>query len=244
MTTTKKTVKGTCGACFRKMALDANGRVLRHGWREVGGRRVGSYGNVYHSGPCFGVARLPFEVSPDCTIAFVAEVLLPMALATGTRIDALAANPPIKYTGCVTVGYGREEREWGAFEVRVQHGEGETRPLRWYGEALHEDSNARIPSYAALHKVAVRELTDKRDAIASDAMHCLRAIETWAPAAVATVEKKGALVHAHGSHPVLAACGRRLISLSGARIHVAKNVEAATCPKCLANLAKKSAATV
>jgi hypothetical protein len=70
----------------------------------------------------------------------------------------------------------------------VRHGEGETRPLRWYGESLHEDSNARIPSYAALHKVAVRELTDKRDAIAADAAHCLRAIEAWAPAQPETAD--------------------------------------------------------
>ena len=248
MATTKTTVKGTCGACFRKMALDANGRVLRHGWREVGGRRVGSYGNVYHTGNCFGCGRLPFEVSADCTRDFVAEVLLPMALDTGSRIDALALNPPIKYTGSVTIGYGREEREWGAFDVRVHHGEGETRPLRWYTgmgglPCLGEDLNTRIPAYAALHKAAVRELSDKYGAIASDALHCIRAIEAWAPAAVATVEKKGPLVHAHGSHPVLAACGRRLISMSGARIHVAKNADGVTCPKCIERLAKKSAAT-
>lgn len=249
MATTKVTTKGTCGACFKKFALDANGRVLRHGWREVGGRRVGDYGNVYHSGSCFGCGRLPFEVSPDCTRDFVAEVLLTMALDNGSRIDALALNPPIKYTGSVTIGYGREEREWGAFEVRVHHGEGETRPLRWYapmgGDAtyLDEDVNVRIPAYEALHKFAVRDLAQKRDAIALDAGHCLRAIESWAPAAVAAVEKKGPLVHAHGSHPVLAACGRRIISLSGARIHVAKNADAATCPKCIENLAKKSAAT-
>ena len=249
MATTKITTKGTCGACFRKMALDANGRVLRHGWREVGGRRVGDYGNVYHTGNCFGCGRLPFEVSPDCTRDFVAEVLLPMALDTGSRIDALALNPAIKYTGTSDVGWREKQEGWGGFEVRVHHGDGETRPMRWYapmgGAAtyLDEDRNVRVPSYASLHKVALRELASKRDAIALDAGHCLRAIETWAPAAVATVEKKGPLVHAHDSHPVLAACGRRIISLSGARIHVAKNADAATCPKCIERLAKKSAAT-
>ena len=245
MATTKTTVKGTCGACFKKFALDANGRVLRHGWREVGGRRVGSYGNVYHTGNCFGCGRLPFEVSPDCTRDFVAEVLLPMALDTGSRIDALALNPAIKYTGTSDVGWREKQEGWGGFEVRVHHGEGETRPMRWYNETwFDEDCSVRIPSYARLHDVAMGELTDKREAIALDAGHCLRAIEAWAPAAVSTVEKKAPLVHAIGfSHRNFSACARRIVSHSGAGLRVTENADGVTCPKCIERLAKKSAAT-
>jgi hypothetical protein len=187
MATTKITVKGTCGACFLPMALDVDGRVKRHDWREPGVRRAAVYGNADHHGPCFGSNRLPFELSPDCTVAFVADVLLPMALDTGAQLDALDAQ-------------------------------------------------------AALRDAAAQELTKRRDYIASDAAYCLRAIETWALAEVVTVKKKPRLVHARGSYRGFTACARRITSFYANRA-VTENADAATCPKCLASLAKKSAAT-
>lgn len=78
--------RGTCGACFAPFALDPDGYIGRHGWREAGGvRRVGEAGNVFHEGKCFGVGRAPYEVSVDCTVTFLAEVLRP----TKTRLDHL-----------------------------------------------------------------------------------------------------------------------------------------------------------
>jgi hypothetical protein len=59
--------KRTCPCCFRTMALVSGTIIARHGWTESGGRRVGEYGNAWHSGSCYGVDELPFEVSCEGT---------------------------------------------------------------------------------------------------------------------------------------------------------------------------------
>jgi len=94
----KDTMRGTCPACFR--AHDVDDSVLhKHGWSEVGRRTVGSHGNAWHVGACFGVGRKPFEVSPEGTWAFLTEVIFPAALAGGAIVNRLRARPTltIKY---------------------------------------------------------------------------------------------------------------------------------------------------
>ncbi len=81
---------GTCGACLGRFTVGPDGRVMRHGWREVGGvRRVGETENVWHFGTCFGVGREPYETSVDCTLAFLETVLRPTRL----RLERAVANP-------------------------------------------------------------------------------------------------------------------------------------------------------
>lgn len=81
---------GTCGACLDRFAVGPDGRVMRHGWREVGGvRRVGETENVWHAGACFGVGREPYETSVDCTLAFLEKVLRPTRL----RLERAVASP-------------------------------------------------------------------------------------------------------------------------------------------------------
>lgn len=58
---------GTCPCWFK---LDSNNRIVRHGWREGGGRRKGQYGRTWHSGQCFGVGYRPFEYSCEGTRHF------------------------------------------------------------------------------------------------------------------------------------------------------------------------------
>lgn len=91
----KTTTKGTCPACFRAIALSADGKIARHGWSESGGRRAGEYGRAWHVGACFGVGWAPFEVSPAGTVAFLDEVLFPYALGRVTRLEVLATNPDL-----------------------------------------------------------------------------------------------------------------------------------------------------
>jgi len=82
------------------MTLGADGKVVRHGWREAGGtRRVGSYGHVFHSGACFGVGWLPYEVSSDCTTAFVEHGLFPMGVNAQGYLTHLATRPALVYEG-------------------------------------------------------------------------------------------------------------------------------------------------
>ncbi len=100
---------GTCGACFGVFTLDADGRLGRHGWREVNGvRRVGEYDNVAHSEPCFGLGRLPHERSSDCAADFLRQVLDPRraaleaALATGPD-EVRAALARVELAGTLAV---------------------------------------------------------------------------------------------------------------------------------------------
>lgn len=65
----KEAAKMTCPCCFRAMVVK-DGKIVRHGWREAGGRRAGQYGNTWHVGECFGVGYEPYEVSDKGTRAF------------------------------------------------------------------------------------------------------------------------------------------------------------------------------
>jgi len=124
----KDTMRGTCPACFR--AHDVDDSVLhKHGWSEVGRRTVGSHGNAWHVGACFGVGRKPFEVSPEGTWAFLTEVIFPAALAGGAIVNRLRARPTltIKYewdTGA------RDSRYRAVYEPRtIELTAGETRKV-------------------------------------------------------------------------------------------------------------------
>lgn len=45
---------GTCSVCFSEVASDSAGNLVRHGWKESGGRRAGRYGHAWHQGGCWG----------------------------------------------------------------------------------------------------------------------------------------------------------------------------------------------
>lgn len=66
-------VTAVCQCCFRAVVVK-DGLIVSHGWKEVGNRRQGSYGNVWHTGSCFGVGFKPFEVSCERTQWYVAEL--------------------------------------------------------------------------------------------------------------------------------------------------------------------------
>lgn len=243
MSTTKTT--GTCGACFRTMSLDKTGRVVRHGWVEEGGRRAGEYGNAWHSGSCFGCGHLPYEVSPDCTTAYLAEVLFPTALRLNMRLESLATNPDLLFEG------RNHPREWnapeseGRFDVLIRHGDAETRN-RYFstsaGEAV-DDYYSKVPSYAAYHEKVFACVERDYLAVSCEAHLCISKAEAWAPVAVAIVEKKVPLVHTVSENANLrlrrSGCGRAAFSMYGARIlHTTRNAAEVTCPKCIAKMQK------
>jgi hypothetical protein len=67
---------GTCPACFANVKL-ANGKIMRHGWVVSGQRQRGAVNMSWHSGPCFGTAWRPFEVSKDGTAQFLEQAVMP-----------------------------------------------------------------------------------------------------------------------------------------------------------------------
>jgi len=68
---------GTCPACFNNVKLRRGERIMRHGWQVQGQRQWGSYGNTWHTGPCFGTGYLAFEVSPEGTKDYRDQAVIP-----------------------------------------------------------------------------------------------------------------------------------------------------------------------
>jgi len=64
---------GTCGVCMANVKLSGQ-RIMRHGWNVQGTRSIGTYGNTWHTGPCFGAGYLPFELSPKACQDFLPQV--------------------------------------------------------------------------------------------------------------------------------------------------------------------------
>ena len=231
---------GTCGACFKTHALDKGGRVKRHGWREVWGtRRVGEYGNVNHSGPCFGTGWLPFEASPDCAAAFVERVLFPTAVDLDATLDHLATMPELVYQG-ITCMMHRTMMHEGTWEVTLRPGDAEGYNLRWRAGVLVADTGSHVPSYAKKHATLVAEAQGQRAGVTAHALYCLDRVATWVPVTtVATADapsaRKAPLLHAWGHNDILAACGRRIENLRGrSTLRFAATPAQVTCPKCLA----------
>ncbi len=83
---------GTCSACFREMRV-VDGLVVRHGWQETGGRKVGRYGQTTHVGGCFGVGRRPFEETFEAASFYLVEVAKAHRSAE-RRVEDLRVNPP------------------------------------------------------------------------------------------------------------------------------------------------------
>ena len=110
---------GTCAVCMQNVKLTTGNRVMRHGWEEVGQRRAGDYGHVFHSGSCPGVKYLPWEFSPKGAEDYT-DKLRAMVPRIKARIAQLETDPPPFFT--------EKGHEWkagkGKVEVVTQHDRG------------------------------------------------------------------------------------------------------------------------
>ena len=256
------TLKGTCGACCRLMALGSDGRVKRHGWREAGGTRaVGRYGNVVHSGACFGVGWLPYEVSPDCTKAFVERVLFPMGVSIQEHLTRLGTHPPLIMSGS---SYMRNEfrgaapdlarNAWDGYsrwEVRLVDEDPESHNQGFYlgsnGSTFYKDEMSRIPSYET-HQIREVELATSRwNAVSRDGLYCCQMISDWKPQEAKTIAKKVALVHTPSLRqswsPACLLTFRRGSS-NGSEFKLTQSADEVTCSRCLRILEECQVANV
>lgn len=248
----KTTNKGTCGACFRSMALGTDGKVVRHGWREAGGtRRVGSYGHVFHSGACFGVGWLPYEVSSDCTAAFVERVLFPMGVNAQGYLAHLATRPALVFEGATwaanfseargQMGHAWTPNRWDGYyrwSLKLRDGD----PAQTLKNHPEDYSGTRVPSYDAHLASKVSDGQRTWEGIAKDALYCLKMVADWKPVAVKTVEKKLPLLHTgHTNSPWLARC--RMAFGRGPGLRVTQVAADVTCPKCQAIVARDAERT-
>ncbi len=250
--------KGTCGACFRAMSLTGDSKLVRHGWREEGGtRRVGAYGNVSHSGPCFGVGWDPYEVSPKCTEAFVDRVLFPMGVRCQEELAWIATRPALVFNGRTFLGnepqargsdYGRG-KDWdgyGEWQVRLRDGmpatclqkvwEYDQKPGQF---KVYNDDYKKIPSYEA-HRAGIEvQIQSRWKAISTDGLYCLKMIAEWKPTAVPEVARKMPLVHTPNparTHYPMCRWSRGM-----QQFNISADVSKVTCPKCLTYLASYAA---
>jgi hypothetical protein len=233
----KEVVRGTCGACFRSIRVNASGGITRHGWVERGGRRVGVYDHAWHTGPCFGSRWRPYEVSPDCTKAFVEGEVFPAAVRAVAQVEYVATRPDFIHEGWV---HNRSDgwREvmvtpyckQGTFEAKVRSGD-----RKFY--AGRED----VPAYETLHEAATTHAAGERDELFALGTFCLAQIDAWRPGMELSrvVERKGPMAHAPGfmrkGEVVLTKCGRTVKSWAmRSSLWVAGEGDEVTYPKCLA----------
>ena len=182
------TLQGTCPACFGTFALvesrtTGDLRLARHGWSEMGGRQVGSYGHAWHVGACFGVGHKPFEVSPEGTIAFVSEVVFPSALNAQRARDHYATRPAIvrDYSASYLDGYRYED---APYQVRFQPGD----------ERSH-DRRTSYPSYEQVWSATMKQAEAVLENINTTGTTLCDRIRTWAAAEVTDRPVKGPVVH-------------------------------------------------
>lgn len=242
----KTTTKGTCGACFRLMGVGSDGLVVRHGWRESGGRRVGEYGHVFHSGACFGVGRLPFEVSPKCTEDFVAQILTPMGERAHAVVVHLETMPDLVYEGktfaanfsdCrghMALTKSKSAETWdGYFRWCVKLTPGtEEQTIKCHKEDWFGDV---VPSYKKCHRERLEMAQRSEAGIKNDTLHCLDRIAKWVPAQLETQEKKPKVVHRRRDGGYTMMCQGVFISSGWLGSSTLVNSEV-TCSKCLKNM--------
>jgi len=220
------TSKGTCGACFRPVSLNKEGLLVRHGWSEAGGQRqVGTYGNVYHDGACFGVGWKPYEVSSDCTKAFLAEVLFPMGLSTQGDLERLATFPDHIFSGKTRLTR-QTTNEWDGYAY-------------WQALLRHGDMYSMdVPSYETYHSMIVSKTQTRWTEILTDALYCCKMIQEWAPSEVKTVAKKAPLVHFRSPHITYSPWCRMSRWGNNGGYHLTDQKGEVTCAKCQKLLAR------
>lgn len=223
MTAAKK-LEGTCPACFRTYALDSKGFVTRHGWREIGGRQVGQYGNAEHVGNCFGVGRLPFEVSAEGTVAFSLEVVFPSALAAQGRLARLATRPEIIRTSSVTAYSSKLGVTSCPYSIRFVPGDVASYP---------GFSGGRVPSYEEVHAQETEREANGLELLLLEGRDLEAKIAAWAPATLVERAPKKATVHLESAtRPGNPAC-RFARHYSATAANVSKDRAEVTCSRCL-----------
>lgn len=94
---------GTCGCCGKNVKMDANGKLVAHGYTL-------KYG--FQSGNCFGVGYEPVEVSPKAMVEYVAVLRQHHTDTTEAKIAFVNDRPAIMV-----------QKTWGKAAELVNDGE-------------------------------------------------------------------------------------------------------------------------
>lgn len=244
--TTKTAQKGTCPACFRSMTVEHD-QMHKHGWREQGGRQVGSYHNAWHVGACFGVGYAPFELSPEGTKEYLKQRLRPYLASMQAELERLGTRPPLRTERRLT----RAEREVliqakhaARKEAQATGQHYEHQPVPWSedvtiqnGEVLKDEYGTTYRTYDQVLAGEIQQVEQTIEAIRHDIASCEKAVAEWTlkPLIVVTT---GPVVHLKktralndGRVRIWPACTWRVGSV--ARYKMTEFAGDVTCAKCL-----------
>jgi len=180
-------IKATCGACFSAVALNADGRIARHGWREVGGRKAGQHGHAWHVGNCFGSGRLPYETTAQTTVDYLDHVVLPASASARREVDRLSARPTLYVEAHMNLWYGRNDPKAIATLVIAPGSE----PRRYVRELVCGEVEglptwkADFPAYDSLLQSRVRDANGRLSTITEAVAFCAEKIAAWTSAKAA-----------------------------------------------------------
>lgn len=232
-------MKGTCPCCFGEFDVEAgSGRIGRHGWKEIGDRRVGMYGRAMHTGSCFGVSYPAFEISSEGTEAYLAKVLIPTIEAVNKELERLANRPSltVAYDFYASGGFRNAEKRSYVLKDGDEGVSVDCEPERnGYARKKHF-------SYDYYLGVAIRKAERDLKLFESDRDRLEAAVASWKPGELKAKKAKGPTVHLEvvrrGNS--YAACG--------SKSHFVKldaDESAVTCSRCKRSIedAKKERAT-
>lgn len=236
---TKKTsYRGTCAWCFASFKSTRDKVSQRHGWQEVGrggfggGRRVGEYGNVFHSGDCPGCTYSPYEVSAAGTKARL-KVEQAQLAACEKYLAHLATRPPLVTTGRVYLRvrgkHGYMQTAKFPYQVKLQPGE---KLEVQTGEASHERESF---SYERTLQRRTLETEQEQRQLKHNIEFCEKKIAEWEPREMAEYAPRKQTVHyaaRRGSY-----CGNQ----KSYGLATTENREEVTCSRCLKSLASDDA---
>jgi hypothetical protein len=190
--------RGTCAWCFRDFSSTNKIMTQRHGWKEVnaadvaagkfmvavGGREVGSYGNVVHMGDCGGMPFPPYELGTDGTKARLAHEKEQL-VAWNRKLSKLAERPDFIETGKVRMGNWRTKD--AEYQVKVRDGDDfEVDKGNWSKDRYkYERIHAR---YTAAVEMNIRAVED-------NIKFCEKMIAKWKLDELKPFEARKATVH-------------------------------------------------
>jgi len=89
--------KAICQSCFGGYNYTpGDGTLVKHGWKEAGGRRKGYRGMTWHTGACAGTGKPPFQVSKDYTEHEIAEYGKALKSLRAMQVDKVSTEAELR----------------------------------------------------------------------------------------------------------------------------------------------------
>jgi hypothetical protein len=228
---------GTCAWCLGGFVVEGK-RPVRHGWKEQGGfRRIGQYGNVYHSGGCPGDRYPAYQISCEGTKAHLEVVEREIKQLTEILAE-LATRPTLTDYGKVSCGHDRRTYQtiYAHYGFRISDGESFTIvPDSQKPWDKDEYDYERVWLKHHHHYSSEKRHAEHRAATLREA------IKIWEPKEMAPRKPKGPTVHYvtkgyKGRDYIW--CGSNAYFSASA---LTSNPEETTCSRCLRALEKDAA---